>query len=68
MRLFVPLSKPETVALMDLARAQRRRPQEQAALLISQALAKYIQTQDPGNFVHTSATPSSDEKEVADET
>lgn len=43
MKLFVPLSKSETAALMDLARAQRRRPQEQAALFISRALAKYVQ-------------------------
>ena len=43
MRLFVPLSRAETEALMALARAERRRPQDQAALLLSAAIAASLQ-------------------------
>jgi hypothetical protein len=39
MRLFVPLTKTEFDALRDLARAERRRPQDQAAVLLAQTLA-----------------------------
>jgi hypothetical protein len=39
MRLFVPLTKTEFDALRDLACAERRRPQDQAAVLLAQLLA-----------------------------
>lgn len=38
MRLFVPLTRDELDRLSDLARQERRRPQEQAAVLLSRAL------------------------------
>jgi hypothetical protein len=36
--LYVPLSQQEREALIELAHAQRRRPQDQAAYLLGQAL------------------------------
>lgn len=39
MRLFVPLTRPEFDALLSLARAERRRPQDQAAILLARTLA-----------------------------
>jgi hypothetical protein len=39
MRLFVPLTRDELDRLRELARAQRRRPQDQAAVLLTRALA-----------------------------
>jgi hypothetical protein len=36
--LYVPLSQQEREALIDLARAQHRRPQDQAAYLLGQIL------------------------------
>jgi hypothetical protein len=38
MRLFVPLARDELDALLEVARAERRRPQDQAAVLLSQSL------------------------------
>lgn len=38
MRLYVPLRKSEFEQLVALARLERRRPQDQAALLIARAL------------------------------
>ena len=38
MRLFVPLTKSEFDALRDLARDERRRPQDQAAVILAQSL------------------------------
>lgn len=38
MRLFVPLRKSEFDALRELAQAERRRPQDQAAVIIAYAL------------------------------
>ena len=38
MRLFVPLTKTEFDALRDLARAERRRPQDQAAAMLAALL------------------------------
>lgn len=38
MRLFVPLTREEFGALLRLARAERRRPQDQVAVLLSRAL------------------------------
>ncbi len=38
MRLFVPLTRDEFDRLRDLARVERRRPQEQAAVLLTRAL------------------------------
>jgi hypothetical protein len=39
MRLFVPLTKTEFDALRDLARIERRRPQDQAAAMLAKVLA-----------------------------
>lgn len=68
MRLFVPLSKPEIDALVELAHARRRRPQDQAAVLIGKALAEYVQAQDAGNSVLASARSFFDGKEEVDAT
>ncbi len=38
MRLFVPLTKTEFDALREIARTERRRPQDQAAAIIAQSL------------------------------
>ena len=38
MRLFVSLTREEFDALAELARAERRRPQDQAAALLARAL------------------------------
>ena len=38
MRLFVPLTREEFDRLRELAREQRRRPQDQAAVLLAQSL------------------------------
>ncbi len=38
MRLFVPLTREEFDRLKEVARTERRRPQEQAAVLIAQSL------------------------------
>ena len=48
MRLFVPLRKDELEKLAALARAERRRPQDQAAVLIAQALRGTPQPAAPG--------------------
>jgi hypothetical protein len=42
MRLFVPLTKTEFDALRELARTERRRPQDQAAAMLAKVL-----TNDP---------------------
>jgi hypothetical protein len=39
MRLYVPLTRIEFDQLRDLALIERRRPQDQAAVLLAQALA-----------------------------
>jgi hypothetical protein len=39
MRLYVPLSRDELGVLEDIARRERRRPQDQAAVLLVGALA-----------------------------
>ncbi len=38
MKLYVPLTTEEVDRLCELARSERRRPQDQAALLLSHAL------------------------------
>jgi hypothetical protein len=38
MRLFVPLTRDEFDRLLELARAERRRPQDQAALILARTL------------------------------
>jgi hypothetical protein len=47
MRLFVPLSHQEFEALQQLAYDERRRPQDQAAVLVAQALAVGSATGSP---------------------
>ena len=39
MRLFVPLTRPEFDALREIARIERRRPQDQAAAMLAKVLA-----------------------------
>ncbi len=39
MRLFVPLNRDDFDRLSALAQAERRRPQDQAAILLSRSLA-----------------------------
>lgn len=39
MRLFVPLTKTEFDKLKELARIERRRPQDQAATILAKVLA-----------------------------
>jgi hypothetical protein len=39
MRLFVPLTKTEFDTLKELARIERRRPQDQAAAMLAKVLA-----------------------------
>jgi len=39
MRLFVPLTKTEFDTLKELARTERRRPQDQAAAMLARVLA-----------------------------
>lgn len=40
MRLYVPLNRQEYEALERMAFAERRRPQDQAATMLAQALAR----------------------------
>lgn len=68
MRLYVPLSKPEIDALVELAHARRRRPQDQAAVLIGKALAEYVRRTNQGDSDPTSASSVADEGEVVDAT
>ena len=66
MQLYVSLTKAEMTALVELARIRRRRPQEQAAMLIAEALHNHTYS-----LLHP--TPFSveftadDEREVADD-
>ena len=46
MRLFVPLTARDLDTLLALARAERRRPQDQAAVLLSRVLAARLSTAD----------------------
>ena len=41
MRLFVPLTRDEFDRLSALAQAERRRPQDQAAVLLAQSLTAH---------------------------
>jgi len=65
MRLYVPLTQPEIDALIELARAERRRPQEQAAKLIGEALREQLLHQE--QTTPCSTTTVADGKGVADE-
>ncbi len=66
MQLYVSLTKADMTALVELARIRRRRPQEQAAMLIAEAL--HNQT---CSLMHTTpfsvASTADDDREVADE-
>ncbi len=66
MQLYVSLSKTEMNALVELARVKRRRPQEQAAMLIAEALHDHT-----CSLMHTTpfsvASTADDDREVADE-
>ncbi len=47
MRLFVPLTRDEFDRLREMARAERRRPQEQAAVILTSALATHLTAPPP---------------------
>jgi hypothetical protein len=47
MRLYVPLSHREYTALAQLAYEERRRPQDQAAVLVAHALGVGAATSSP---------------------
>jgi len=47
MRLYVPITRDEFRALLEQAQAQRRRPQDQAALLLSTMLRTGVKPKDP---------------------
>ena len=44
MRLYVPLTRDDFERLLDQARQERRRPQDQASVLLSRALADIVAT------------------------
>lgn len=67
MRLYVPLSKPEIDALVETAIAQRRRPQEQAAVLLTKTLAELTRRADQGDSVPMSKRSIAGGREVPDE-
>ncbi len=50
MRLFVPLTKTEFDTLKELARTERRRPQDQAAAMLARVLAD---EPDEAQFSHS---------------
>ena len=47
MRLFVPLTKTEFDTLKELARTERRRPQDQAAAILARVLADELDAPQP---------------------
>jgi hypothetical protein len=57
MRLYVPLNRQEYEALERLAYAERRRPQDQAAVLLARTLAD-DPTQPPADQDHASVITS----------
>ena len=57
MRLYFPLPQSELDLLRDLARVERRRPQDQASVLLSRALAETVRP--PAPPAHTDGVPSS---------
>lgn len=61
MRLYVPLNRQEYEALERLAYAERRRPQDQAALLIAQTLADR-----PAETLPRYETPKDDPEQIHD--
>jgi hypothetical protein len=63
MRLFVPLTKTEFDALRDLARIERRRPQDQAAALLAKVLADELPAPHSNPDARTEHTPRSETRE-----
>lgn len=57
MRLFVPLTREEFERLSTLAQVERRRPQDQAAILLSRSLIT----------LHPEPTTEANQKEVRGE-
>ena len=57
MRLFVPLTKTEFDALRDLARIERRRPQDQAAAMLAKVLADELPAPRSNQDAPTQHTP-----------
>ncbi len=51
--MFVPLTKTEFDALRELARIERRRPQDQAATLLAEALVGAVSTPRPDHDTPT---------------
>ena len=48
-RLYVPLSQQVLVQLYDRATLERRRPQDEAAVLIERALGLHLSTEQPAD-------------------
>jgi hypothetical protein len=67
MRLYVPLTRTEFDRLRDLALSERRRPQDQAAVLLARALAvEHVQPatdESPGPVTHVKAFLATTESE-----
>lgn len=64
MRIFVPLTRDEWERLLELARAERRRPQEQAAVLIAASLTAKPQGFLPPDLVTIEAQRNEEEAKV----
>ena len=65
MRLFVPITRAEFEALAALARAERRRPQDQAATIIARALSAHGPR--PAEPFRALSDPGADDERCDDE-
>ena len=61
MRLFVPLTRDEFDRLLQLARNERRRPQEQAAILITRTLTSLDAAPTTPNSITETLAPNTDQ-------
>jgi hypothetical protein len=64
MRLYVPLNRQEFEALERLAHAERRRPQDQAAVLLAQTLSTNPPRAAIDSASGTEGTPSRTSREA----
>ena len=65
MRLYIPLRREEYEVLERVAHAERRRPQDQAAVILAQALANQPRSADaPAPAPATEAAPSCRSREA----
>ncbi len=63
-RLYIPLTRDEADRLSKLAQAERRRPQDQAALLLAQALATLPPAYAIPTTIHAEVVPTDDREPV----